>query len=620
MGASKAVFLSYASEDVEAAREVRDALEAAGLEVWFDQSELRGGDAWDASIRKRIRDCALFVPLISANTETRSEGYFRLEWKLAVDRSHLMAEDQAFLMPVAIDGTTESTARVPDRFREIQWSRLSPGRGPGALAERVQRLLATTPRTAPAQAAAMPAANPGGPSIAVLPFVNMSGDEENEYFADGLSEELLNVLSKIRGLRVASRTSAFFFKGKTIDIPTVAQKLNVAAILEGSVRKSGKRVRITAQLIEAASDSHLWSQTYDRELEDIFAVQDDIAQSVVTELRAALLGDHGADAKAEVRAAATGRAENPDAHRLYLQGRFHVDRYTEASVAQGIEYFRQAIALEPGFALGWAGLGRASQIQAGYGWRPVHEGMREAREAAERALQLAPDLPEAHGVLGLVLNIYYWDLKGAAKAFKRALEVAPDHADALRFWGILAGQLGQTEECLRCLRRSAAMDPLSPTSLRFLGSRCANFGDPDEGERALRAALDLNPSQGLAHFYLCEVRLSQGRPAEALEFARREAVPAFRAFGTCLAEHALGHGPESDAALAELIQHADVAAYQVAGACAWRGDKDRAFEWLERAYAQRDAGVPSTLTDPHLKTLHDDPRWLPFIRKIGFET
>ena len=383
MSAPKAVFLSYASQDEEAARRVRDALEAAGVEVWFDQNELRGGDAWDASIRKRIRDCALFVPLISANTEARSEGYFRLEWKLAVDRSHLMAGDQPFLMPVAIDATSEATARVPDRFREIQWSRVAGGKGAGGFAERLQRLLAPLGEPAARPRAAMPASAPSGmPSIAVLPFVNMSRDEENEYFADGLSEELLNVLSKIRGLRVASRTSAFFFKGKSTDIATVAQKLNVATVLEGSVRKSGKRVRITAQLIETATDSHLWSQTYDRELDDIFAVQDDIAQAVVTELRAALLG---ADAKAVVRAASTGRAENPDAYRLYLQGRFYVDRYTERSMEKAVECFHEALALEPGFALGWAGLARALQVQSGYGFKPIDEGMRvEQREGNDR--------------------------------------------------------------------------------------------------------------------------------------------------------------------------------------------------------------------------------------------
>ncbi len=245
------------------------------------------------------------------------------------------------------------------------------------------------------------------PSIAVLPFVNMSRDAENEYFADGLAEELLNVLAKIRGLRVASRTSAFSFKGKGVDIPTVAQKLNVATILEGSVRKSDKRVRITAQLIQVATDSHLWSETYDRELDDIFAVQDDIAQSVVKELRAALLGDgtgsaESVDAKAEVRAAVTGRTDNPEAHRLYLQGRYFLERVTGADIARGVEFLEQATALDSEFALGWAGLARAYHLQAAWGWVPFAAGFERAREAAQRALALAPDLAEAHVCLGLV--------------------------------------------------------------------------------------------------------------------------------------------------------------------------------------------------------------------------
>ena len=259
------------------------------------------------------------------------------------------------------------------------------------------------------------------PSIAVLPFLNMSRDEDNEYFADGLSEELLNVLAKIRGLRVASRTSAFFFKGKDIDIPTVAQKLNVATVLEGSVRKSGKRVRITAQLIQVATDSHLWSETYDRELDDIFAVQDDIAQSVVKELRSALLGEGigaaaEAKAKAEVKAAAAGRADNPEAYRLYLQGRYFIDRMTAADIARGVDYFRQALALDPEFALAWTGLSRAYYIQAGYGWAPVAEGFERARDAAKQALVLAPDLAEGHVCLGNVLEGYDWNWKAANEA------------------------------------------------------------------------------------------------------------------------------------------------------------------------------------------------------------
>jgi len=228
------------------------------------------------------------------------------------------------------------------------------------------------------------------PSIAVLPFVNMSRDEENEYFADGLSEELLNVLTKIRGLRVASRTSAFSFKGKGVDIPTVAQKLNVATVLEGSVRKSGKRVRITAQLIEVASDSHLWSETYDRELDDIFAVQDDIAQSVVKELRTALLGkpaEAAADAAAaaDVRQAATGRSDNPEAFQLYLQGKFFGERVTQADTDKAIDLFKQALAIDPDFALAWTGLSYVYQLQAGYGFAPIDEGYERARDAAQRA-------------------------------------------------------------------------------------------------------------------------------------------------------------------------------------------------------------------------------------------
>jgi TolB-like protein/Tfp pilus assembly protein PilF len=452
----------------------------------------------------------------------------------------------------------------------------------------------------------------------------MSQDEENEYFADGLSEELLNVLTKIRGLRVASRTSAFFFKGKTTDIQTVAQKLNVATILEGSVRKSGKRVRITAQLIEVATDSHLWSNTYDRELDDIFAVQDDIAQSVVTELRAALLGEKigsaaSAAAKAEVQAAATGRADNPEAHRLYLQGRFFLERMTEADLGRAVDYFRQAITLDPDFALGWAGLSRAFWTQAGYGWLPVSEGFEQAREAAKRSLAIAPDLAEGHVALGLVLQGCDWDWKGAEAEFRRALVLAPGNADVLRAFGSETGILGRQDESLEYLRKAVARDPLSSTSQRLLGLRCVIYGRLEEAETALHAALDLNPSSGLANCFLSMVHLLQGRAAEALDVARREVLPDFRWFGIALAEHTLGHAAESDAALARLIEdHGHAAAYQVAEALAWREEKDRAFEWLERAYVQRDPGLGHTMTDPFFAPLRGDPRWPPFLEKMGF--
>src|SRR5437870_408912 len=291
------------------------------------------------------------------------------------------------------------------------------------------------------------------PSIAVLPFINMSRDEENEYFADGLSEELLNVLAKIRGLRVASRTYAFSFKGKGVDIPTEAQKLNVATVLEASVRKSGKRVRISAQLIQVASDSHLWSETYDRELDDIFAVQDDIAQSVVKELRAALLGEGldaaaSAEAAAEVRQAATGRSDNPEAFQLYLQGKFFGERITQADSDKAIDLFQRALAIDPNFALAWAGLSQIHFVQAGYGFAPISEGFERGRDAAQSALRLAPDLAEGHIALGTVLEGYDWNFTAAEASFRRAVQLAPGDANALRAAAQLERILGRVDEAL----------------------------------------------------------------------------------------------------------------------------------------------------------------------------
>ena len=466
-----------------------------------------------------------------------------------------------------------------------------------------------------------PEVNP--PSIAVLPFVNMSRDEENEYFADGLSEELLNVLAKVRGLRVASRTSAFYFKGKDVDLPTVAQKLNVATVLEGSVRKSGQRVRITAQLIQVATDSHLWSETYDRELDDIFAVQDDIAQSVVKELRAALMGEKtttaaSADANADVRAAVTGRADNPEAYRLYLQGRFFAERMTRDDLAKSVDFFRQALALDPEFAFGWVGLSRAYWTQAGYGWAPIDEGFEHSRQAALRALELAPDLAEAHVCLGHVRSSHDWDWKGAEAEYQRAMILAPGNADVLRANAVVAGQLGRFDESIELARRAVGLDPLSTTSHRNLIVRCWFAEQLDEAASAAQSALDLNPRAGLVNAFLSCIRLKQARRDEALALAEREVLPDFRLWAIAMAQHDLGYTAEAEAALNDLIaKHGNEAAYQIAQIFGSRGDVDRGFEWLERAYRQRDPGLSNTGQDPFFRSLHADPRWLPFLRKMG---
>jgi TolB-like protein len=470
-------------------------------------------------------------------------------------------------------------------------------------------------------AAAAPLVVEETPSIAVLPFVNMSRDEENEYFAEGLAEELLNVLSKVRGLRVASRTSAFSFKGTKVDIPTVAQKLNVATILEGSVRKAGKRVRITAQLVQVATDSHLWSETYDRELEDIFAVQDDIAQSVVKELRRALLGGQpdalaSATVKTEVQVARKGRGENAEAYRLYLLGRFLVARRTREDVAEGVKFLKQAIELDSEYALGWAALASAQAIEAGSAWTPYGEGYGHAREAARRALALEPDLAEGHVALGRVRQGYDWDWSGADASLRRALELAPGNAEVVLAAAHVAGDLGRLDEAIALSRRGIVLDPLNAQGHRCLGLFSLYVGLLEQAEVAVKEALELNPQGGMTYGLLGEIYLAQGRFAEALAAYKKESHEGIRLLGLSVAYHALGRKAQSSAAL-EQLSELPVHSFSIAKGYAYCGDVDQAFEWLERAYTQRNTGLSQVKLQPLLRNLHGDPRWKPFLKKMG---
>jgi len=465
------------------------------------------------------------------------------------------------------------------------------------------------------------------PSIAVLPFVNMSRDEENEYFADGLAEELLNVLAKIKGLRVASRTSAFSFKGTRSDTPTIAQKLGVAHLLEGSVRKAGNRVRITAQLIEVATDSHLWSETYDRELTDIFAVQDDITQSVVTELRRALFGASAAEGREEVAAqevvsevaqAAQGRGDNAGAYQLYMQGRIHVSRYTREDNARAIELFGQAVALQPGLVLAWAGISMANHQAVATGWVVPSEGYKQARAAAERALALAPDLVEGHVAMGHVRASGDLDWKGADASFRRAIELAPGSAAGLFSASWLAKCFGRTEEAIALARRVVELDPLSARSHYTLAQILTESGALDEAEAALTTAQRLLPDGPRHHAVHGRIRLYQSRYAEALTEFEHDRVDWERKTGVALALFGLGRRAEADAALQAIIdQDAETSAIQIAEIHAFRSETDSAFHWLERAFVQHDHGVSLLRVGAIFRRLHGDPRWLPYLAKIG---
>ncbi len=610
-----AVFLSYASQDAEAARRIAHALRASGLEVWFDQNELVGGDAWDQKIRRQIRECALFVPIISAATQARTEGYFRLEWRLADQRTHLMGRNKAFLVPVCVDQTPDAGADVPDSFLAVQWTRLPGGETPPSVAEHVRRLLtgggATQPRatapalTAPRLADAAPAV--AGNSVAVLAFANLSNDAENEFFSDGISEELINVLVRVPSLKVSARTSAFHFKGRNTPIPEIARQLGVAYVVEGSVRKAGDRVRITAQLIKAADGFHVWSETFTRDLKDIFAVQDEIAGLIAKSLSLTL----GAANRAV-------REVNPAAYRLFLEGRTIFNREVPSEYDRAIQCYRQSLEIDPESALTWAWLAMIYGMSAGSGMMSIAKGNQLAREAAQRAIALDPDLAKGHMALAFIELLYGWDWKKAADLLDRASTLAPGDSDTVGLIAHLASITGRPDRSVPLARKAVELDPLNYFS-NYALARSLGFADRfDEMEKQAEHMVTLNPAGLRSRLFLSLARLLQGRADESAQAA--EEVPAGWARLTALAgaRFAQGRIAESEAALEELKEKDGThAAYQVAQVHAFRGEIDLAFAWLEKSYQMRDSGTALLKCDPLLRNLRSDSRWLPFLRKMN---
>ena len=514
-------------------------------------------------------------------------------------------------LTVQVSAIRRVLARVPGGKQWIETLTRRGYRFVGPVARRLEQSHAVAPAHEP-------------PSIAVLPFVNRSHGEEDEYFSEGLADELLNVLAKIRGLRVAARTSAFSFKGKQATIAEVGRALNVATVLDGSVRKAGNRMRISVQLVKVADGYHLWSESYDRTLEDIFAVQDDIAQAVVKELRTTLMGA-AADAKADqavtaqVAAAVKGRATDPEAHRLYLQALYFNDRINRDDTAKAIDYLKQALERDPAFALARAQLGSAYSTEANLGWTPVTEGWARAREAVGRALALEPELAEGHAQMGWIQAMYDWDWRGAEASYRHALELAPGNAVVLRRAGMVFGNLGRIDEAITFCRRALEQDPLNAASYRNLGMVLDKSGRRTEAEAAYRKALELAPQGGLARAWLALNLLAQGRSAETLAEVLREPEEWARLWALAIIQWAVGRPAESEAALQELIaKYSPAAFYQVATVYAARGEVDLAFTWLERAYVERDSGLAEMRHEPCFRSAHADPRWDAFLRKMGF--
>ena len=444
-------------------------------------------------------------------------------------------------------------------------------------------------------------------SIAVLPFVNMSSDPEQEYFSDGISEELLNLLAQVPDLRVASRTSAFAFKGQDLELPEIARRLDVANVLEGSVRKAGDQVRITAQLVDARTDTNLWSETWERTLDDIFAVQDEIAAKVADRLQITLL-------------AATPKAEatNPQAYALFLQGRQLGRQRTAEGFTAAIKVLKQALAIEPDYAPAWGELARVYSTQGSSGERPFDEAYGLAREAANHALEIEPDYAPAIAALGAIAMVHDGDLAAAARYYERALALAPTNTDIIGDVATLLQSLGRLDEAIALKEYAVARDPVNPRAHHNLGNAYRWAGRWDEAVSNYESALSLSPGYIGAETGIGQALLGKGQPRAALEAIQSESSKPWRLIGLSMAYHALGDQAKSDAALANLIESWGTdAAYNIAYVLAFRGDTDRAFEWLEKAVEYRDPGLSEITVENTFAPIQGDPRWRSFLESIG---
>jgi TolB-like protein/DNA-binding winged helix-turn-helix (wHTH) protein/Flp pilus assembly protein TadD len=675
--APHAVFLSYASEDSAAAARLAASLTAAGVSVWLDRSELRSGDAWDTAIRQQIRECTLFVPLISASTVARTEGYFRLEWALAEERSRMMSKRRPFFVPVVLDDTQD--ADVPDAFQAVQWIRLPGGEATPAFVARILALLddvlhpptvtasharpegpVVTPASLPAPSRpATPVVVGGGTTrrtvllggagalalalggvyawrrstsarsvarngIVVLPFRNLSGNAEQDYFADGLSAELRSSLARNRALRVIAQVSSETLRKNSSDAVQIAASIGVAYLLDGSVRLGSGTFRIAAELIDGTTGFSRWSQTFDRPRDDVLAVQSEIASAVQAALVATLGAGMAATDKPDGgdREHEPGGTDDVAAFDAYLRGRALYDQSDgEASDRAALEQFEAAIAHDPKFAAAHAARSRsltvianqyasATQTAALYA-----EALREARLAVE----LAPDFAGAHSTLAFTLFQGRLDVAAARAPYKRSRELGAGDATVLGRYALYCALTGRADDALASMRRAAELDPLNPLIHRAVGTVHYAARNYSEVLPNVRHALTLNPKLSGAHAIIGNSLFMLGRAEEARAEYRLERHSLVRLPALAIVERKLGDAAASRAAFDELVRTlGDGALYQQAQVHAQWGEADAAIALLERARAAGDSGLIYLRTDPLLDPIRARPEVKALLQRLGF--
>ncbi len=453
-------------------------------------------------------------------------------------------------------------------------------------------------------------------SIAVLPFADISAAKDQEYFSDGLAEQLINDLAKISGLKVVGWSSAFQFKGKNEDLRNVGRKLGAANVLEGSVRREGNHVRITAELIKTDDGFQLWSQTYDREIKDIFSVEDEIALAVTEALQLKLLGGKGQPI------ASNPRSSNPEAYQAYMQAQYFSGRgQSKEELGKALAYTDKAIKLDERFASAWALRSSVQNEMAEYGLIDPAEGYRKARADAERAIALDPALASAYLALANTQIDYDWDWDAANISLTKAASLEPGNVEVFRLRSHLARILGNLDEATRLYEQVVALDPLRPNSYSGLEYLFYVGGRYEDAQAALQNALDLNPQATYVHLTMGEALIVDGKPQQALAEIEKEPIEWGKLTGQALTYHALGREQDSNAALASLIEkYGSAGAFQIGQVYAYRGESDRSFEWLERAYRQRDPGLPEIKTDPLFKNLRRHPGYTELLKKMHLAT
>jgi TolB-like protein len=475
----------------------------------------------------------------------------------------------------------------------------------------------TAPRTSSAERERSPPAVAGSPpqkSIAVLPLLNESGDPGDEYFSDGLSEELIAALGQIRDLKVIGRSSSFRFKDRKDEPKTIGEKLGVSTLLEGTVRKQGDKVRIVAELVNAADGMELWSRTFDRELKDIFAVQAEIAQAVAASLELTLLG-------AKDAAATSASTKSVGAHNAYLQGHFYFARRNVEDYRKAVGYFDEAIRLDPDYALAYAESSEAWTFIGDLSPEQKKEAWAAAKKDAEKAVAVGPNLAEAHAALGWVRFFSEWKFAEGLVELRRAKELAPANSTANDLLARVLVYLGQIEEAEKLARQAIDLDPLAFFARLNLARILLAEGKLDEADAEARKAAELQPTGAASHRWQVLVAIQRGDGEAAQREAQLEPNEAYRRFELALAHYARGDRAAADAALSEMIaKDRDLLAYQIAEVYGWRGETDKAFEWLQIAFDNHDTGTLSLLIDPLMRGLHGDVRYKPMLEKIGLPT